>query len=50
MANTSRPNGFRPVKYLNGTPWNGAFRIYAIPAAEGTAEGRIRGQCYGRAT
>lgn len=37
MANTSRPNGFRPVKYLNGTPWNGAFRIYAIPAAESTA-------------
>lgn len=37
MANTSRVNGFRPVKYANGAPWNGAFRMYAIPAAEGTA-------------
>jgi hypothetical protein len=37
MANTSRVNGFRPVRYANGAPWNGAFRIYAIPAAEGTA-------------
>jgi len=37
MANVSRLNGFRPVKYMNGTPWNGAFRIYAIPAADGTA-------------
>lgn len=37
MANTSRPNGFRPVKYMNGAPWNGAVRIYAIPAAENTA-------------
>lgn len=37
MPNVSRVNGFRPVKYLNGTPWNGAFRMYAIPAAEGTA-------------
>ncbi|MFN7610075.1 MAG: hypothetical protein ACK5QX_03935 [bacterium] len=37
MPNVSRPNGFRPVKYQNGTPWNGAFRMYAIPAAESTA-------------
>lgn len=37
MANTSRLNGFRPIKYANGSPWNGAFRIYAIPAADGTA-------------
>lgn len=37
MANVSRPNGFRPVKYLSGAPWNGKFTIYAIPAAEGTA-------------
>lgn len=37
MANTSRLNGFRPLKYANGAPWNGAFRIYAIPAADGTA-------------
>lgn len=25
MANTDRPNGFRPVKYLNGIPYNGAY-------------------------
>jgi hypothetical protein len=37
MPNVSRVNGFRPVKYLSGAPWNGAFRIYALPAAEGTA-------------
>lgn len=37
MANVSRVNGFRPIQYMNGAPWNGQFRIYAIPAAEGTA-------------
>jgi hypothetical protein len=37
MANVSRPNGFRPVKYMNGSPWNGKFTMYAIPAAESTA-------------
>lgn len=37
MANVARINGFRPIKYLSGAPWNGAFRLYAIPAAETTA-------------
>lgn len=37
MPNVSRPNGFRPVKYQNGSPWNGAVRLYAIPAADATA-------------
>src|SRR3990170_6080238 len=30
MANVDRPNGFRPVRYLNGAPYNGAFvRMYS---------------------
>ena len=37
MANTSRVNGFRPVKYLNGAPWNGQVTRYSIPASDGTA-------------
>lgn len=37
MANTSRINGFRPVKYLNGSPWTGQARKYVVPAANGTA-------------
>lgn len=37
MANTSRINGFRPIKYLNGSPYNGAFNIYFIPSGNGTA-------------
>ena len=28
MANADRPNGFRPVKNLNGAPWNGQFNKY----------------------
>lgn len=30
MANTSRINGFKPVKHLNGAPYNGASTIYAV--------------------
>lgn len=37
MANTNRPFGLRPVRYLNGSPWNGAGRPYYVPAAYGTA-------------
>lgn len=37
MANTSRVNGFRPVKYLNGSPYNGAFNKYVVVAADATA-------------
>lgn len=37
MANVSRINGFRPVKYLNGAPWNGQVTRYSIPASDGTA-------------
>lgn len=34
MANVSRVNGFRPVKHLNGSPYNGQFNIYEVPAGE----------------
>lgn len=37
MANTDRPNGFRPVRYLNGAPWNGQARMYQVPAANSTS-------------
>ena len=37
MANVSRVNGFRPLKYLNGAPWNGAATRYYVDAADGTA-------------
>lgn len=32
MANANRPSGFRPVRYLNGAPWNGAATLYSIAA------------------
>lgn len=34
MANTSRINGFKPVKHLNGSPYNGQANIYEVPAGE----------------
>ena len=37
MANIDRPNGFRPVRYLNGSCWNGQARPYVVAAADGTA-------------
>ena len=37
MANVSRINGFRPVKHLNGSPWNGQVNKYWLAAADGTA-------------
>ena len=37
MANVDRATGFRPVKYLNGTPWNGQVRTYEVPAANSTS-------------
>lgn len=33
MANTSRVNGFRVVKHLNGSPYNGQANIYYIASA-----------------
>ena len=37
MANVNRLGGFRPVKHLNGSPYNGAARLYEIVAGDGTA-------------
>lgn len=37
MANTSRVNGFRPVKFITGAPYNGQANLYFIPSGDGTA-------------
>lgn len=37
MANTNAPFGARPVRYLNGSPWNGAARPYYVPSDYNTA-------------
>lgn len=34
MANVSRVNGFRPVKHINGSPYNGQFNIYEVSVSE----------------
>lgn len=34
MANANRPGGLKPVKYLNGSPWNGQANLYYIGASE----------------
>lgn len=33
MANTSSINGFRPVKHLNGSPFNGQANLYYVASA-----------------
>lgn len=37
MANVNRVNGFRPVKHLNGSPFNGQVNTYFVRAADATA-------------
>lgn len=37
MANTDRQAGFKPVRHLDGTPWNGAVREFLIPSGDSTA-------------
>jgi hypothetical protein len=37
MANADRPNGLRPVKHLNGSPYNGQANKYYIASGDGTA-------------
>jgi hypothetical protein len=34
MANTSSLFGMRPIKYKNGTPWNGAVSVYYVSASD----------------
>lgn len=36
MANVSKINGFRPVKHLNGSPYNGQANLYEIVVGDGT--------------
>ena len=40
MANVDKPSGFKPVQHLNGSPWNGKFNIYYVPATDNTAIGK----------
>jgi hypothetical protein len=37
MANADTPAGATPVMHRNGAPYNGSFRVYSIPAGDGTA-------------
>ena len=37
MANSDTPSGFKPIKHLNGNPWNGKVNVYYIPSTDGTA-------------
>lgn len=37
MTNINAPFGLRPVRHVNGEPYNGAFRAYFVPASDGTA-------------
>lgn len=37
MANISKINGFRAVKHVTGSPYNGQANIYATAAADGAA-------------
>ena len=34
MANISRVNGYKAVKHLNGSPYNGQANIYEVPVGE----------------
>lgn len=33
MASVSRINGFRPVKHINGSPYNGQTNVYFVPSS-----------------
>lgn len=37
MANVSRINGLRPVKHLDGSPWNGQLNRYYVAATDAVA-------------
>lgn len=37
MANVDTPFGLKPVKHLDGSPWNGKYNIYSISANDATA-------------
>lgn len=37
MANVSRINGFRPVKHIDGSPWNGQLNRYFVASGDSAA-------------
>jgi hypothetical protein len=37
MSNSDIVAGFKPVKYLNGAPWNGKAKMYYIPSTDSVA-------------
>lgn len=37
MPNVSRPTGYRPVKHVNGSPFNGQCTLYVVLASDSTA-------------
>lgn len=37
MPNSDTPFGFKPVKHLIGSPWNGKTNVYFVPSTDGTA-------------
>ena len=37
MGNIDRPRGFKPVRHLNGNPWNGMATMYYVPSSDSTA-------------
>lgn len=37
MANQNQPSGLAPVRYRNGSPWNGQASFYSIAAADTNA-------------
>lgn len=37
MANTDRPSGFKPVRHMNGSPWNGETRQYLCDSGDSVA-------------
>lgn len=37
MANTAAPNGFSPVKQINGSNFNDQINLYYVPATDSTA-------------
>lgn len=36
MANANKPCGLKPVKYLNGSDWDGRGNVYYIPTSDAT--------------
>lgn len=37
MANANRPSGYRPVRHLDGSAWNGQTELFSVSASDATA-------------